>query len=227
MNSPAALLEPTDPTLYPSESRVSESLAPRWQQPPATQYRCVVISSSTEDPETDLRSRFVAGDRDALKDLYDQHGPAVYTFAKRAIGPELAQDLTQEVFLSAWRARSSYNPSKGSLGGWLMGITKNRLIDSYRKSGRRVDEAELSEPVQQRASNDEHNRFGILADRMVLTAAMNTLPERQKQVLTMAFWGDRTQQQISEDVNLPLGTVKSDMRRGLLRLRAELERDDV
>jgi RNA polymerase sigma-70 factor (ECF subfamily) len=62
---------------------------------------------------------------------------------------------------------------------------------------------------------------------MVLTAALNTLPERQRQVLTMAFWGDLTQQQIAENTQLPLGTVKSDMRRGLIQLRTELERTDV
>lgn len=190
-------------------------------------YRRTVISSSTEDPELDLRRRFVAGDADVVRDLYAEHGSAVYTFAKKAVGPEMARDLTQEVFLSAWRARSSYDPSKGSLGGWLMGITKNRLIDTYRKAGRRVDEAELSEPVQQRAASEDHNRFGLLADRMILTAALNNLPERQRTVLTMAFWGDLTQQQIAEDTRLPLGTVKSDMRRGLIQLRTELERSDV
>ncbi len=193
----------------------------------AKDYRKTVIPSSTEDPETDLRARFLAGDQAVMKDLYEEHGPSVYSFAKKAIGPEKARDLTQEVFLSAWRARTSFNPDKGSLGGWLMGITKNRLIDSYRKAGRRVDEAELSEPVQQRAAGEDHHQFGLLADRMVLIAALNTLPDRQRQVLTMAFWGDLTQQQISDEVGLPLGTVKSDMRRGLIRLRTELERDDV
>lgn len=62
---------------------------------------------------------------------------------------------------------------------------------------------------------------------MVLTAALNALPKRQRQVLTMAFWGDLTQQQIAEDTNLPLGTVKSDMRRGLIQLRKELEVSSV
>lgn len=186
-----------------------------------------MVSSATEDPELELRARFIAGDDEVLKDLYNEHGAAVYTFAKRALGPEAARDLTQEVFLSAWRARSSFDATKGSLGGWLMGITKNRLIDTYRKAGRRVDEAELSEPVQQRAASEDHNRFGLLADRMVLTTALNTLPERQRHVLTMAFWGDLTQQQIAEDTNMPLGTVKSDMRRGLLQLRKELERSNV
>jgi RNA polymerase sigma-70 factor (ECF subfamily) len=196
-------------------------------QPTITELYRPFVLSPTDDPELDLRSRFVAGDRDALKTLYDLHGDAIFTYAKKALGPEHAQDLTQEVFLSAWRARGSFDASKGSLGGWLMGITKNRLIDSYRRTARRVDEAELSEPVEQRSANEDHLRFGVLADRLVLTAALNALPDRQRKVLTLAFWGDRTQQQIADEFGLALGTVKSDMRRGLLRLRAELEREDI
>lgn len=190
-------------------------------------YRHGVLTSSSEDPEAWLRAKFVAGEADALAAVYAEHGPAVYTYANRAIGAEQAKDLTQEVFLSAWRARQSFDPNRGSLGGWLMGITKNRLIDSYRKAGRRVDEAELSDPVQARLVSDDHQTFQTLTDRMVLASALATLPDRQREVLTMAFWGDRTQQQIAEETGLPLGTVKSDMRRGLLKLRAELEHSDV
>lgn len=190
-----------------------------------SQYRQGVLHSSAEDSEQELLARFAAGDRGALRTLYDQHSPTVYTFAAKALGTEKAHDITQEVFLAAWRARTSFDSSKGSVGGWLMGITKNRLIDSYRRSGRRVDEAELSEPVQQRASSNDHEAIGTLSDRMVLTAALHSLPERQRTVLSLAFWGDLTQQQIAERTGLPLGTVKSDMRRGLTRLRSELERD--
>ncbi|NNF55812.1 MAG: RNA polymerase sigma factor [Acidimicrobiales bacterium] len=186
-----------------------------------------MLTSSSENPEAWLRAKFVAGEADALAAVYAEHGPAVYTYANRAVGAEKAKDLTQEVFLSAWRARHSFNPERGSLGGWLMGITKNRLIDSYRKAGRRVDEAELSDTVQARMAGDDHHSFQSLTDRMVLSSALATLPDRQREVLTLAFWGDRTQQQIAEETGLPLGTVKSDMRRGLLRLRAELEQSDV
>ncbi len=192
-----------------------------------SEYVHEVLTSSSEDPEAWLRTKFVAGEADALAAVYAEHGPAVYTYANRAIGAEKAKDLTQEVFLSAWRARQSFDPTRGSLGGWLMGITKNRLIDSYRKAGRRVDEAELSDPVQARMASDDHQTFQTLTDRMVLASALATLPDRQREVLTLAFWGDRTQQQIAEETGLPLGTVKSDMRRGLLKLRAELEQSDV
>lgn len=190
-------------------------------------YRPSVPRSPSQDPEALLRTKFVAGDSDALEAVYAMHGPAVYTYANRAIGAEKAKDLTQEVFLSAWRARESFDPHRGSLGGWLMGITKNRLIDSYRKAGRRLDEAELSEPVRSRLVSNDHRSFQTLTDRMVLASALAMLPDRQRDVLTLAFWGDQTQQQIAEETGLPLGTVKSDMRRGLLKLRAELEQSDA
>lgn len=187
-------------------------------------YRQGVRSTSTEDAGQDLAARLAAGDRLALRALYERHGPEIYTFAAKALGTERAKDLTQDVFLSAWRARGSFDSTRGSVGGWLMGITKNRLIDTYRKSGRQLDEAELSEPVQQRAAGTDHEHIGLLADRMVLTAALKGLPDRQRMVLSLAFWGDLSQQQIAEETGLPLGTVKSDMRRGLARLRSELER---
>lgn len=190
----------------------------------SSHYRQSVLFSSTEDPGQDLPARLAAGDRLALRTLYELHSPEIYTFAARALGAEKAKDLTQEVFLSAWRARHSFDSTKGSIGGWLMGITKNRLIDAYRKSGRQVDEAELSEPVQQQAAGTDHEHIGFLADRMVLTAALKGLPDRQRTVLSLAFWGDLSQQQIADRTGLPLGTVKSDMRRGLARLRTELER---
>ncbi len=205
----------------PLASRASAASSPF-----KSKYRPVMLISSAEDPEGTLRELFVSGDPGALKAAYDQHGPAVYSFASKAIGTERAHDLTQEVFLSAWRARTSFNPERGSLGGWLIGITKNRLIDSYRKAGRRVAEAELSDAVQQSLASADDPTFGALADRMVLLTALSTLPIRQSEVLKMAFWGDFTQQQIADETGLPLGTVKSDMRRGLMKLRAELEKTD-
>lgn len=122
-----------------------------------TEYRQTVVPSATEDPELELRARFVAGDADVLKDIYAEHGAAVYTFAKRALGADLASDLTQEVFLSAWRARSSFDSTKGSLGRVAHGNHKeplDRLIPkvwSSRRPGRtkRAGSATRREPRSQ------------------------------------------------------------------------------
>ncbi len=163
---------------------------------------------------------FLTGDDSALRAAYDAHGALIYTFCRRSVGTEFANDLTQEVFLSAWRARDRFSTDRGTLGGWLMGIAKNKVIDHHRKMGRRVDEA--GPPLDHHGSDDPDNP-SVLADKMLLASAMRELPDRTRQVLHLAFYEDLTHQQIADRTALPLGTVKSDIRRGLSRLRTYLE----
>ena len=85
-------------------------------------HLCVPIGLS-------LEQRFVAGDEAALKEIYAQHGSLVYSLSKRALGPAEANDVTQDVFLNAWRARHRFDPERGNIAAWLVGITKNRIID--------------------------------------------------------------------------------------------------
>ncbi len=171
-----------------------------------------------------LGAGFARGDDAALKAAYDEHGAFIYTFCKRALGPEAGADVTQEVFLAAWKARERFDPSRGSLAGWLVGIAKNKIIDVHRRAGRRVTETELAFE-----SDETTPATGIdqLADKMLLADALTTLPPRARQVLELAFYKDLTHQQIAEQCDLPLGTVKSDIRRGLQRLRHHLETADV
>ncbi len=182
------------------------------------------VDSSPDDRSQAIDVAFARGDDAALKAAYDQHGAFVYTFCKRALGPEAGADTTQEVFLAAWKARDRFDPSKGSLAGWLTGIAKNKIIDVHRRAGRRVTETELAT-----GNNDLAPNSGIdqLAERMLLADALTTLPPRARQVLELAFYEDLTHQQIADRCDLPLGTVKSDIRRGLKRLRHHLETANV
>lgn len=163
---------------------------------------------------------FERGDDTALKAAYDEHGSLIYTYCKRSLGPELAKDVTQEVFLAAWKARERFDSQRGSLAGWLMGIAKNKVIDQIRLAGRRVstvggtDMAEIS-------TTTEH--VSALADRLLVSEAINSLPERSRKVVELAFFEDLTHAQIAERTDLPLGTIKSDIRRGLARMRRHLE----
>lgn len=169
----------------------------------------------------DLEAAFVRGDDDALKAVYEAHGALVYTLCRRALGPDRANDATQEVFLSAWRRRSSFDPERGSLAGWLVGIARNRAIDELRSERRhsdRRDDGEVGDlPV---ATGD----VDALADRLLVSDALTQLPERSRTVIHLAFFEDLTHPQIAERCALPLGTVKSDIRRGLARIRRHLER---
>jgi RNA polymerase sigma-70 factor (ECF subfamily) len=165
-----------------------------------------------------VETLFSQGEEDALRAAYDAHGPLVYSFCRRSLGDDRAKDVTQEVFVSAWRARDQFDSSKGSLAAWLMGITKNRLIDNIRAeqrhAGRRAD-GEIELPVE-----SDVDRVG---DRMLVADALESLPERSRTVIELAYLSDLTHTQIAEQTSLPLGTVKSDIRRGLASIRRHLD----
>lgn len=175
---------------------------------------------STADAEAE--QAWIAGGDDALHVAWERFGSLVFTYCRRALGDhDSAADCTQETFVSAWRSRDRFDPSKGTLAGWLMGIARYRVLDARRAAPRiptpraddeTVDIAEPASPMED-----------ALADRLLLAHALETLPERPRRVVELAFHGDLTHQQIAMRLDLPLGTVKSDMRRALVRLRDHME----
>lgn len=170
-----------------------------------------------------LEARFRDGTDEILKRAYELHGSLVYTFCRRAVGTELANDVTQEVFLTAWRKRDRYDPEKGSLAGWLMGIARNKLLEQLRRRQLHLIADERPGASVTMTSPDE---VSALSNRLLLATALDQLPERTRSVVTLAYRDDLTHHEIAARTALPLGTVKSDLRRGLERLRRHLERTD-
>lgn len=170
----------------------------------------------------DVEVRFHRGDEDALTDVYNQHSSLVYSYCRRQLGAEAARDLTQEVFVAAWRARHRFDPEKGSIRAWLMGITKNKIIDLFRKRGRRP---QIADGAEVEYSSDEIDSVQVeqIADRMVLATALDELPDRARSVIELSFYEQLTHPEIAQRTGLPLGTVKSDIRRSLIKLRRQLE----
>lgn len=158
-----------------------------------------------------------------LEQAYAEHGTLVYTFCRRRLPEDRAQDVTQDVFISAWRARHRFDPAKGSLGAWLMGIAKNRLVDNLRSEGRHADRrAELES-----APHSEDPDVDRLGDRILVADALASLPEQSRSLIELAYFGQLTHEEIAAQTSMPLGTVKSTIRRGLLRIRHHLEAPDV
>jgi len=171
--------------------------------------------------DDDVARRLVAGDQAALKDAYDAHGRVVFSFCRRSLSPERAADATQEVFLAAWRSRERYRPEAGTLAGWLLGIARYKVIDVMRSDGKAPLPRDMS-GSDEIASNAEESVVAA-AERMLMAEAIATLPERAREMVRLAFFEDLTHTQISERCDVPLGTVKSDIRRSLGRLRKHLE----
>lgn len=169
-----------------------------------------------------FESAFVRGDEFALRAVYDAHARLVYSYCRRSLTDERAKEVTQDVFVSAWRGREKFDSSRGSLPAWLIGITKNRLIDNIRAEQRHSSRRAASEPADV-GVEAEVERVG---DRMLVADALKTLPERPRMVIELAYFEGLSHQQVSERTDLPLGTVKSDIRRGLASIRRHLEVTD-
>ena len=174
------------------------------------------------DVPTTLEERFVAGDGTALREIYDEHASLVLNICRRTVGAD-AEDVVQQVFVAAWKGRSSFDHEKGSLAGWLTGIAKFKSVDHLRAKGRRPQSA--NQEVEDSASSAAD--VGRVADRLLLTHALATLPEDRRRVVALAFFEDYTHQEISEHLAMPLGTVKSHVRRGLEALRHVLGEQPV
>lgn len=176
-----------------------------------------------------LDESFAAGDETALAEAYRQFAPLVHTLALRSLRDNsAADDVTQEVFIRVWRSRSAFDPSKARLPAWIVGITRNAITDaqaaSIRETRKVLAAAEISSDPEQAAG---HVAAEVLADRLLLDGELERLGEPQGSILKLAFYDDLTHSQISQKLNLPLGTVKSHIRRSLSQLRTRLEVDSA
>ncbi len=168
-----------------------------------------------------LSADFIGGSRDALAEVYRRWSTLVHTIAYRSLGDQQdAEDVTQQVFLSAWNGRHSLRPDQGALPGWLVGITKHRVADvkTQRYRGHRnlqaVATAALTEPS---VSHDDW------AEKLLIVHELEQMGDPRAAVLRMAFIEDRPQDEIARVLDLPIGTVKSHVRRGLIELRTRLK----
>ena len=171
--------------------------------------------------EERLAHGFAAGDRTCLEEAYRRWSPLVHSLALREVRAAAdAEDVVQQVFVSAWRSRADYAPQRGSLAGWLVGITRHRLVDHHRRHQRQLRLATTLEAEAVTGADGPPPEQDV--ERLVLVAEVQQLPDPRGTILRMAFWEGYTYAQIAEGLDLPLGTVKSHARRALLHLRGRL-----
>ena len=172
-----------------------------------------------------LAERFRSGDETSLRELYERYGGLVHRLGLSCLGAHHeAEDVTQATFVAAWRGRETYDPQRGTLAGWLLGIARRQVVDRLRvrqreegaiaAAGQEIGVGYSEEPVPER-----------VLDRLVVADELRQLPDEQRRVVELAFFDDLTHVQIAGVTGLPLGTVKSHLRRGLVRLRTRREVD--
>lgn len=196
------------PTARPTEPR----------EPPARDLH------EQEATDLDLMQRIAANQEAAVAELYDRFGSLVYRMALQSMPTRAeAEDAVQEVFVRLWRTADRYDPRKAALVTWVMLLTRRHLVDKLRRKRARIkptglDDAQLSsanslddKAISARIERDEH--FAALMARI------DTLPDLQRTVVVRAYLGGQTLRQISEEMDVPLGTIKSALSRALVRLR--------
>jgi RNA polymerase sigma-70 factor, ECF subfamily len=162
-----------------------------------------------------LMERVRARDADAFESLYDRYHALVYGLALRVLAdPSAAEDVTQNVFLKIWTAPDAFR--SGNLEGWLARVARNRAIDVLRSKKLR-SESELSESIPADSTLEQTAMERMDGERA--RAAMGRLPDEQRSLLELGFFGGMTHDAIARQTGLPLGTVKTRMRSGLRRLR--------
>ncbi|MDJ0338120.1 sigma-70 family RNA polymerase sigma factor [Cryobacterium sp. PH31-O1] len=180
--------------------------------------------SAFTDDDAALARAFQDGDERAMAAAYTRWSPLIFTIAVRSLANTAdAEDVTQKVFIAAWRGRAGFDPTRSRLPAWLIGITRHLVADTHeaRSRQRRLEES-LASIIPPQHSDDSAS----VVNRVLVGDEIDQLEPVPRQVMRLAFFDDLTQVQIADCLGLPLGTVKSHMRRSLRRLRTRLEVSD-
>ncbi len=186
-----------------------------------------VTDDLSEARDRELVRAIDRGDEDAFRALFGRYAPSAMALARRvARQPFLAEEIVQEAFLAVWRNPSGYDQQRGSVRAWLMGMVHHRAVDAVRREEsqrRRVEESIVSDPVlSPDPADDVAEDIDLPKERKAVRNALDALPDEQRQVIELMYFGGLSQSKISEQLGLPLGTVKSRTLLGMRRLRGAI-----
>jgi RNA polymerase sigma-70 factor (ECF subfamily) len=172
-----------------------------------------------------LLARIAVGDQSALAEFYDASSAKVFGLAMKILGDSAAaEEATLDVYTQVWRRISTYDAERGTPGSWLMTLAKHRAIDRFRSSylerGRHVPLEQAAELPGHEETPEQYS-VGLERQRLV-QEALASLSAEQRQTIALAYYWGLSQSEIADQLKLPLGTVKTRMRLGMIRLREVL-----
>jgi RNA polymerase sigma-70 factor (ECF subfamily) len=191
-------------------------------------FRC--IDHAREDllkmADEELLALVADADADAFEVVYDRHIGVAYSLARRICGDGTeAEDSCQDAFLAIWRSAARYDARAGSVRSWLLTVVHHRAIDRLRKVTRHRAGLAGADAVAELVASTADTERGALerVDRTEMVGLVAALPEEQRQAISLSFYSGYSNSEVARILGLPIGTVKSRMRRGLERLRLALE----
>lgn len=187
------------------------------------------IAHQGSDDEKELMKRIKARDADALEQLYDLYKSLLYGLVISIVKKrEEAEDILQEVFLKIWEKAYTFDEKRGNVYSWIVILTRNKAIDRVRSRGYKTQQkasVRMDEPeFTLEGSGHDPLETTIFSDRAELVKkALNEIPEEQRDVIEIAYYRGMTQSEIAKQLNLPLGTVKTRTRQGMIKLESILK----
>ena len=182
------------------------------------------MSPTFPQDETSLLTRIAQQDREALSQLYDRYARVMYSLAFKILNSvEEAEEVVLDVFSQVWRTAQNYDSQRGRVDNWLFLMTRSRSLDRLRKSLRQSKIIDASTQVVQEKSivfaDNPEEKLLIRERRELIIAALEQLPETQRQVIELAYYQGLTQSEIASRMQISLGTVKTRVRLALKKLR--------
>lgn len=179
------------------------------------------LQTRSSVPDTHLLQQITERDQHAFLALYERYGNLVYSLALRVVRHQvMAEEVTQDVFLKVWQQPTRWNPALGQFSSWLLTITRNAGIDRLRKERRHWTPAQdQAEPLGEFGEETAVGENPFWYDGLILERLLQQLPPEQRLLIELAFYQGYTHSELAENLQLPLGTVKTRLRTGLQKLR--------
>lgn len=181
--------------------------------------------------DADLLKRIQKQDQQALANLYDRYSPVLYPLAVRIVASaEEAEDVLQEVFLQVWEKASTYTIDRGSVYSWVVALCRNKAIDrlrskSFKKKSKEVEIEKSHALSDEQPKSDPHQILVLKGYTETVRGALKSLSRLEVKILEMSYYEGYSQSEIARLLKMPLGTVKTKMRKGIQKLRQVVRRE--
>jgi len=186
----------------------------------------VAVRDLEDARDRDLVRRLRRGDEEAFAHLFRRYGPVAKALATKVIRQSfMAEEIVQEAFLALWKDPTAYREDRGTVRAWLLSAVHHRAVDRVRREEaqrRRADAMESQWPTAEDPGEAVVEQVDLAAQRTRVRTALREIPQEQRQILELMYFQGKTQSAISEELGLPLGTVKSRTLLGMRRLRGML-----